>query len=142
LFAALTDMPDIITPFVNVPPIDFWTELNKLNQKRKILFSPPPINNQIKSPIGFNHCFICNKYTQTIPYFALSVCHKCWANRTNTKEYKNNVMLSSYDDCSICGKFFVNGVMVLNVPLCDYCRFYITNVIRRAFGVEPFKKAF
>jgi hypothetical protein len=135
-------MVEIISPFVDVPPVDFWQQLLKLNQKRKILFMPPPITQMVRNPIKFQHCFICNRNVASLPYFALSVCDKCYKNKTNIDEFKNNTMVSSYDTCNICGKFFTVGVVVLNVPLCDFCRVYTTNVVRRAFGVQPIKMAF
>jgi hypothetical protein len=131
-------MTDIVTPYTNVPSVDFWQELAKLNQKRKILFSPPPLQ-KINNPIIFNHCFICNKMTSTSPYFSLSVCNKCYRNRTNVSDFKHQTMVSTIDTCSICGNFFMSGVMVLNVPLCDYCKVYVTNTIRKAFGMPTYR---
>jgi len=135
-------MTDIITPYTNVPDYTFWTELMKLNQKRKILFAPPPLNQMIHNKIKFYHCFVCNRNTLSLPYYTLSVCDDCWKNRTNATEFKNNVMISSYDDCAICGKFFTVGIMALNVPLCDLCRIFVTNTIRKSFGLKPFKISF
>jgi hypothetical protein len=135
-------MVEIISPFVDVPPVDYWQELYKLNQRRKILFSPPPITQMIRNPINFQHCFICNRNVFSVPYFSLSVCDKCYKNKTNTHEFKNNTMVSSCDVCNLCGKFFMAGVMVLNVPLCDLCRIYVTNTVRRAYSLEPFKISF
>ena len=131
-------MTDIITPYSNVPEYTFWQELAKLNEKRKILFAPPPLQ-RIKNPLVIHHCFICNKLTPTMPYFSLSVCNKCYRNRTNVSDFKHQTMVSTIDTCGICGKFFTHGVTVINVPLCDYCRVYTTNVIRRSFGMNPFK---
>jgi len=135
-------MTEIITLHTNVPPIDYWEQLWKLNQKRKILFAPPPINQMVRNPIKFRHCFVCNRNVSTLPYFSISVCEKCYKNKTNTHEFKHNTMVSSYDTCNICGKFFTVGVMVLNVPLCDWCRVYTTNITRRAYGLQPFKISF
>jgi hypothetical protein len=132
-------MTDIITPYSDVPPVDFWKQLLKLNEKRKILFSPPPINQMVRNPVKFEHCFVCNRHTFSMPYFSLSVCEKCYKNRTNVNEFKNNVMVSSMDNCAICGKFFTVGIVALNVPLCDWCRVYTTNVIRKSFGLNTFR---
>jgi hypothetical protein len=131
-------MSDIITLYSNVPDYTFWTELAKLNEKRKILFTPPPIQ-KINNPIVFKHCFVCNKMTTTAPYFSLSVCADCYRNRSNILDFKHQTMVSTVDTCGICGKFFTYGVMVLNVPLCDYCRVYTTNVIRKSFGLNEFR---
>jgi hypothetical protein len=131
-------MTDIVTPYSNVPDYTFWLELAKLNEKRKILFAPPPLQ-KINNPIVFNHCFICNKMTPTLPILSLSVCAKCYRNKTNVTDFKHQTMVSSYDTCAICGKFFTYGVVVINVPLCDYCRVYTTNVIRKSAGLDTFK---
>jgi hypothetical protein len=131
-------MVDIVTPYTNVPEVSFWEELARLNEKRKILFAPPPLQ-KINNPYILNHCFVCNKMTSTSPYFSLSVCDKCYRNRTNISDFKHQTMVSTIDTCNICGKFFMHGVMVLNVPLCDYCKVYLTNVIRRAFGLPTYR---